>query len=116
MIDLRHRGNGRFLATLAEPLLDSDCRRYAGEEIDVRLRHDLKKLPSVRRKAVDITPLAFRVDDVEGQRGFSRATQAGDDHEKVSRDVEADILKVVLLGADDSNGVIFPCRLERLHS
>ena len=35
MIDLRHRRNGRFLAALAEPLLDGDRRRYAREQIDI---------------------------------------------------------------------------------
>src|SRR5262245_5153445 len=115
VIDLLHGCNGRFLTPLAAPLLDGDRRRYAGEQIDVGLRHDLKKLPCVRGKAIDVTPLTFRVDDVESQRGFSRAAQAGDDHETVSRDVKADVLKVVLLGADNSNGIIFPCTLEGLN-
>src|SRR4029453_3879918 len=81
VIDLRHRGNGRFLATLAEPLLDGDRRRYPGKQIKIRLSHDLKKRPRVRRKGGNVTPLSFRVDGVKGQGGFSRAAQAGDDHE-----------------------------------
>ena len=106
MIDLGDRRDGRILSALAEPLLDGDGGRNAGEQIDVRLRHDLKKLPRVSGKAVDVTALAFRVDDIEGQRGLSGPAQAGDDHEAISGDVEADIFKIVLFGADYGNGVL----------
>src|SRR4030095_10370841 len=116
VIDLGDRRDGRILSTLAEPLLDGDGGRNAGEQIDVRLRHDLKKLARVSGKAVDVTALAFPVDDVEGQRGLSRPAQTGDDHEAISGDVEADIFKVVLFGADYGNGVlIFSCALQLLY-
>ena len=107
VINLRDRRDGRILSPLAEPLLDSDGGWNAGKQIDVRLRHDLKKLPRVSGKAVEVAPLSFRVNDVESQRRFARPAQAGDDHELISRDVEADIFEIVLLGADNSNGVLF---------
>jgi hypothetical protein len=56
----------------AELLLDSDGGRNAGKQIDVRLRHNLKKLPGISGKAVEVAPLSFRVNDIESQRGFAR--------------------------------------------
>jgi hypothetical protein len=108
VIDLGDRRDGRILSALAEPLLDGDRGGNAGEQIDVRLRHDLQKLARVCGKAVDVTPLAFRVDDVEGQRGLSRPAETGDDDELITGNLEVNILEIVLLRADDRNGVLFP--------
>ena len=91
MINLRNRGDRRFFAALAEPLLDGDGRRYAGDIVDVRPRHHFEKLPRVSGKAVDVAALSFGVDDIEGQRRFSRTAEAGEDHEAVARNVQADI-------------------------
>ena len=91
MIDFRHRGDGGFFAALAEPLLDGHGRRDAGDIVDVGPRHHFEKLARVSGQAVDVAALAFGINDVEGERRFSRAAQAGEDDETVARNVDADI-------------------------
>ena len=91
MIDLGHRGDGGFFAALAEPLFDGHGRRDAGDIVDVGPRHHFEKLARVGRQTVDVAALAFGVDDIEGERRFSRAAQAGEDDEAIARNVDADI-------------------------
>ena len=105
MIDFRHRGDGGFFAALAKPLLDGHGRRNAGDVVDVGPRHHFEKLARVSGKTVDVAALPFGVNDIEGQRGFSRTAQAGKNHEAVARNVDADIFEIVFLGADDGDGV-----------
>jgi hypothetical protein len=45
--------------------------------------------------------LSLRVDGVEGERGLAGARQAGEDHEPVARNLQVDILEVVLARAAD---------------
>ena len=91
MVNFRHRGDGRLLPALAQPLLNRHRGRNAGEEIDVGARHDLKKLARVGGKTIDVTPLPLGVDDVKRQRRLSRAAQAGNDHESIARNIQVDI-------------------------
>jgi hypothetical protein len=94
-----------FLAALAQPLLDGDGGRYARDVIDIGSSHDFEELASVGGETVDITALAFRIDDIESQRRFSRPAQTGEDHEAVTRDIQADIFQIVFLRPDDRDGV-----------
>jgi hypothetical protein len=67
--------------------------------VDVRLLHHFEELPGIGRQAFDIAPLSLGIDRVEGERGFARAGQAGDDHQPVAWDIHVDILQIVLAGA-----------------
>ena len=69
--------------------------------VDIRLLHHLQELPRIGREALDVAALALGVDGVEGERGFARAGQAGEHHQRVARNVEIDILEVVLARAAD---------------
>ena len=80
-------------------LLDGDRGRETVDEIDVRLLHLLEKLARVGRQRLDITPLPFGVNRVEGERRFSRARQPGNDRELVARNIDVDIAKIVNAGA-----------------
>src|SRR6202041_790205 len=51
----------------------------------------------------DIAALALGIDGVESERGFARAGQAGEHHQPVARDVEVDILEVMLACAADGD-------------
>jgi ABC-type dipeptide/oligopeptide/nickel transport system ATPase component len=54
-------------------------------------------------QGLDVAALALGVDGVEGERGFARARQAGDDRQALARDVDVDPLEVVLARAADGD-------------
>ena len=76
--------------------------RQALDDIDVGLVHQLQELPRVGRQALDIAPLAFGIQGVEGQARLARARQPGDHHQRIARDVEVDVLQVVRARAADA--------------
>jgi hypothetical protein len=82
-------------------LVDGDGRRQALDRVHVGLVHLPEELPRVGRQRLHVAPLALRVDGVEGQRGLARARQPGDDHQRVARDAQVEVLQVVLAGAGD---------------
>ena len=106
VVDLGDRADGRARIRAGGLLLDGDGRRQAVDQIDVRLLHLLEELPGVRRQRLDIAPLAFGVDRVEGERRLARARQAGDDDQLVARDVDVDVLEVVDARAAHRNPVV----------
>ena len=58
-------------------LADRNRRRDAVDAVDVRLLHPLEELPGVGRQRLDVAPLPFGVDRVEGQRRLARPAHAG---------------------------------------
>ena len=84
-------------------LVDGNGRRDALDVLDLRLVHAFQKLPRVGRKALDVAPLPLGVQRVERQAGLARAADAGDDEQLVQRDVQRQILEVVVLGANDAD-------------
>src|SRR5439155_5075166 len=82
-------------------LVDGDGRRQALDEVDVGLLHQPEELAGVRRQALDVPPLALGVDRVEGERRFSRPGETGEDDEMVARQLQADVLQVVLARTPD---------------
>ena len=99
VVDFGDRADGRARVLARRLLLDGDGRRQAVDLVDVRLLHLLEELPGVGRERLDVAPLPFGVDRVEGERRLARAGQAGDDHQPVAGDGEVDVLQVVLAGA-----------------
>ena len=103
VVELGDGGHGGVPAPLAEALLDGHGGRNACQHVHVGPGHDLHELPRVGGEAVDVAPLAVRVDDVEGQGRFPGAAEAGHHHQPVPGDIDGDVLEIVLLGADDPN-------------
>ena len=64
--------------------------------VHVRLLHLLEELAGVGREALHVLPLALGVERVERQRRLAGAAQARDDRQRVPRDVNGDVLEVVL--------------------
>ena len=64
-----------------------------------------EELPGVGRQRLDVAALALGEDRVEGQAGLARAGQPGEDDQRVSRQVERDVLEVVLARATDDEAV-----------
>ena len=73
--------------------------------VDLRLVHAVEELPRVGRERLDVAALAFGVQRVEHQRGLARAGHAGDDDELVQRNVEVEVLEIVLARAAHKDGV-----------
>ena len=101
VVDLGDRADGRARIARGGLLLDGDGRREAVDLVDVRLLHHLQELARISREALDVAALALGIDGVEGERGFARAGQPGEHHQGVARNVEIDILEVMLARAAD---------------
>ena len=71
--------------------------------VDVGLLHHVEELPRIGRQRLDIAPLALGIDGVEGERGLAGARQPGDHHELLARQIERDVLEIVLARAADGD-------------
>ena len=69
--------------------------------VDVGLLHHLEELARIGAERLDVAALPLGVDGVEGERGFARAAEAGDHRQGLARDVDVDILEIVLARAAD---------------
>lgn len=101
-----HRGT-RIAA--ADFLFDGDGGREALDIVALWLVHTSQELTGVGRKALHITALTFGIEGVEGERGFARAGESGDDHQTVSRNGHVDVLEVVDAGTFDLYVSFFFC-------
>ena len=99
--DVRHRPDRRAWIGADGFLIDRDDRRQPVDEIDVRFL-ELSHKPlgeGGHRRQQPALPLG--VDRVEGERGFAGAAHPCDDGELVARDLDVDVLEVVLAGSAD---------------
>ena len=101
VVDLGDGADGRARVLARGLLVDRDGRREALDEVDVRLVHLTEELARVRRQRLDVAALALGEDRVEGEARLARAGQAREHDEGVAREVEGDVLEVVLPGAPD---------------
>ena len=92
IVDLGDGADGRARIARGGLLLDGNGGREAVDLVDIRLLHHFQELPRIGREQFDIAALAFGIDGVEGERGFARAGQAGEHHQRIARDVEVDVL------------------------
>src|SRR5262249_24496582 len=53
-------------------------------------------LARIGREALDVTALALGVDRIERERGLARPRQAGQHHQPVARQLDVDVLEIVL--------------------
>ena len=96
VVDLGDRADGGARVAAGGLLLDGDGRRQAVDLVDIRLLHHLEELAGVGRQALDVAALALGIDGVEGERRLAGARQAGEHHQAVARQVEVDVLEIVL--------------------
>ena len=104
MVNLRDGRHGRFAAAARDALFDGDARGQPFDEVHVGFFELLHELPRVGRHAVEKTPLAFREEDVEGERRFARTAQARDDDHLAARQVEREVLQIVFPRAAHADG------------
>jgi len=74
--------------------------------VDVGLLHHLQELARVGRQALYVAPLPLGIDGVERQRRLARARHPREHDQRVARDLQVDILQVVLAGPADVNGAV----------
>ncbi len=67
IVDFGDRADGRPRVVRSRLLLDGNRRRQAFDQVDIRLLHQLQKLPGVGRQRFDVTPLALGIQGVEGE-------------------------------------------------
>jgi hypothetical protein len=101
VVDFRHRTHGRARIARGGLLLDRDRRRQPVDLVEVRLLHHLQKLPRIGGETFHIAALALGIDGVERERGFARARKPGEHHQPVARDLDVDVLEIVLARAAD---------------
>ena len=101
VVDLGDRADGGARVPAGGLLVDGDGRREPFDEVDVGLLHLAQELPGVRRQRLHVPPLALGVDRVEGERGFPGAGQAREHDQLVAREVQRDVLEVVLTSTMD---------------
>src|SRR5262249_15606348 len=75
------------------------------DRVHLRLFHLLEELPRVGRQRFHVAALTFGIDRVESQRGFAGARQPGDHDKLIARDLEIDVLEIVLAGASDDDAI-----------
>ena len=102
--DFGHRADGGAGALNRIALLDGDGGRDAFDPINLRLVHAIEELPRVGREGLDIAALAFGEQRVERERALARAAQAGNDDQLAHRQIEIEILKVVVPHPLQSDG------------
>ena len=86
-------------------LLDRDRRGQPFDQIDIGLFHQLKELPRICGKRLDVAPLAFGVERIERERALARSRQPGDHDQPLPRQVEIQILEIVRACAADTDRV-----------
>ncbi len=101
VVDLGGGADGRSRVTDAVLLPDRDGRGDALDGVHVRLLHPLEELPGIGRQRLDVPPLPFRVDRVEGERRLPRPADAGHDDQGVRGQGDVDVLEVVRAGASN---------------
>ena len=104
VVDLGDGADGGARIFRGGLLLDRDRRRQAVDLVDVRLLHHLQELAGIGRERFDIAALALGIDGVEGERRLARAGKAGEHHQPVARNLDVDVLEIVLARAANRDG------------
>ena len=99
VVDFGDGADRRARAAAGGLLLDRNGRAQPVDGIHIGPLHLVQELARVGRKRFDVAPLPFRVDRVEGQRGFARSAQPGDHGKAVARNFDVDVLQIVLARA-----------------
>ena len=105
VVDLGDRADGRPRVAAGGLLVDGHRRGQAVDEVHVRLVHLAEELPGVRGQRLDVPPLALGEDRVERQARLARPGQPGEHDHGVARQVERDVLEVVLACAANDKPV-----------
>ena len=101
VVDLGDRAHGGAGVLGGGLLVDRDRGREPLDEVDVGLVHLAEELARVGRERLDVAALALGEDGVERQGRLPGAGQPREHDEGVPRQVEGDVLQIVLTGTPD---------------
>ena len=110
VVDFGRRAHGRATRLGRVLLFDRDGRADAFDALDPGFLHAVEKLLRVRRQRLDVAPLAFGEECVEGERRLPRPGRTRDHGQGTARQIEVQILEIVLPRTDDSNEVVHNTR------
>ena len=101
IVNLRRSGDDGARVCAGAALFNGNGWREAFYKIDVRFLHLVEKLPGISGKTFDVTSLAFGVEGIEGERGFAGAAQARDNDQLFPRNLDVEILQIMLACSAD---------------
>ena len=99
----RDAADRRPHARRAALLLQRDRGRQAFDRIDIGHADLVDQAPRIRRDRFEVAPLRLGVERAEGERRLAGARHAGEHDERIARDVDVDVLEVVLARAADAD-------------
>ena len=92
IVDLGDGADGGTRTAAGGFLLDRDGGAQAVDGIDIGALHLIQELAGIGGQGLDVAPLAFGVDRIESQRGFTRSAQSGNYRKRVAGDFDVDVL------------------------
>ena len=114
MPDFGGGAHGGLAPAARQPLLDGDGGRNAVDRIDLGPTGGLDDGARIGIERLQIAALAFVEQDVEGQRRLARAADARDHIELAARNLDRQLLEVVLARVDDLDHVLLGLHARRL--
>ena len=84
-------------------LFDGNGRTEPMNTVDPGTRHLTQKLSRIRRQTLHVAPLTFRVQRIHRQRRLAAATGPAKDTHFTARNIQIDLLQIVLSGPIDVN-------------
>ena len=96
VVNLGNRPHRRARIVRGRFLLNRNRRRQPFYGINVRLFHQVKELPRISGKALDVTPLPLGINRVKRQRRLARPRQPGNHRQLVLRNGNVDVFEIML--------------------
>ena len=106
IVDFRDRADGRARVVRNALLVDRYGRGQAVDVVDIGLVQLAEELACVGGKRLDVAPLPFGEDRVEGQRRLARPGDSRDHDQPVARDLQVDVFQIVLACANNDDLVL----------
>ena len=103
--ELRHGAHRRARGAHRIGLVNRNRRRHALDTRHMGLVHAVQKLARIGRKGLHIPPLPLGIQRVEHQRRLAGAGRPGEHHQRPQRDLQIQILQIVLGRADDADDI-----------
>ncbi len=105
VVDLGDRAHRGARVPAGRLLVDRHRRGQPVDEVDVGLVHLAQELARVGRQRLHVPALALGEDRVKGQAGLPGSGQPGEHDQGISRQVDRDILEIVLACAANEKSV-----------
>jgi len=105
--DLGHGAHGGARRAHRVLAVDGDGGRDPLDLVHLGAVHAVHELAGVGREGLDVAPLAFGVERVEGERRLARAAHPGDHRDAVQGDVEIEVFEIVLACAGNTYDLVW---------